>query len=88
MVVFEEAEQVLLDVDLLDLSIDCLELAVDLGLFHFAKASNLASHSNDVMLFLNKLIRPALFLDFIDDLLANKVEFNVDFYQVAILPHQ
>jgi len=84
-IAFEETQQVLLDVDFLDLTVDGLQLTVHLGVLHFAQAAQLTSHFDDLIFFLVQFVLLALLLDLSDDPRLNQVEFDAYLEQAAVL---
>ena len=87
-VILQETEQVLLDVNFLNLTVDGVQLAVDLGVFHLAKAAEFTSHFDDLVLLLVEFVLLALLLDLGDDLRLDQVELEVDAQQAPALLHQ
>ena len=67
-VTLEEADQVVLDIDFLDLVVDGPQLMVNLGLFQSAQASELPSHLDEVLPFLVLSVLFALLVDLCEDL--------------------
>ena len=72
-VVLQETEQILLDVNLLDLAIDSLKLAVNFRLLHLAQAAKLTSHFDYFVLLLLKFVLFTLLFDFCDDLRLDQI---------------
>ena len=73
-VVLQETEQILLDVNLLDLAIDSLKLAVNFRLLHLAQAAKLTSHFDYFVLLLLKFVLFTLLFDFCDDLRLDQIK--------------
>ena len=67
-VTLEEADQVVLDIDFLDLVVDGPQLMVNLGLLQAAQASELPSHLDEVLPFLVLSVLFALLVDLCEDL--------------------
>lgn len=78
-VFLEEATQVVMNVHLLDLSVDRLQLIVDFRGVHLAQTTQLLLHFGQGVLLLVDAILFGLLLDIGQDLRLNQVEFNVDF---------
>ena len=87
-VIFEETQQVLLNIDFLNLAIDRLQLSVDFGVFHLAKTAKLTAHFNDLIPFLVELVLSALLFNLRDDLGLNQIELKINLVQTPIFFHE
>ena len=83
-VFLEEANQVVLDVHLLNLTVNCLQLVVDLRGVHLAKTTQLLFHFGQGVFLLVAAVLLCLLLDICQDLRLDEIELNVDFEQTAI----
>ena len=88
-VVFQEVQKVVLDIDLLNLIVNCLELAIHFAvLSQFSQASQLSSHLDQLVLLLIGSVLLALLFDFLQDLGFDQVQLQIDLHQASILFHQ
>ena len=83
-VFLEEADQVILDVNLLNLSINCLKLVVDLRGVHLAQTTQLLLHFGQGVLLLVNAVLFRLLLNICQDLRLDEVEIDIDFKETAI----
>ena len=75
-----------MNIHLLNLTIDRLQLTVDLIVGgQFAKTSKLSSHFHELVLLLIRLILLALLLNLLLNLRFDQVELDVDFQEASIL---
>lgn len=76
-VAFEEAKQVVLNIDFLYLVIDGPQLCVNLGFLEAAQATKLPSHFDELLSLLVRPVLLALLVDLSEDLRLYQVELEV-----------
>ena len=84
-IIFEEFQEIVLNVYFFDLTIDRLQLIVNLWRFHLAKAFQFATHFMNFAFFLIQTILFALLFNFWQNLRFNQVQFKIDFQKAPVL---
>ena len=84
-VTLEETEQVLLDVNLLDLTVDRFQLRVDLRCLDLAQTTHFSPHLGNLILFKVLSVLFRLLLDLLNDLWSDQIQLKIDSQEASVL---